>query len=188
MTSELATKKWTLEEYHQLGAAGLLQDGRYELLEGEIVEMSPVGTMHKACVRRLTKILPKIIGDSALLEVQQPLVVGGEEPIPDVMLLKPDPDDYNDRDPAATDTLLIIEVADSTLKTDQTIKVPKYAQQGALESWVVDLNSDRVWVYREPKDGAYTQIQAFERGTTLSPQQLPEVKLTVDQIVGKLLV
>ncbi len=185
MIRDLTTKKWTLEEYHQLGAAGLLQDQRYELLEGEIVEMSPVGTMHKACVRRLTKLLPKRIGEYALLEIQQPLVVGNEEPIPDMMLLKPDPNDYNDRDPAAPDTLLVIEVADSTLKTDQEVKVPKYARNGVPEVWIVDLNTDRIWVYRNPQDGAYTQIQAHGRGATLAVQAVPQITLTTDEILGK---
>jgi Uma2 family endonuclease len=185
MITDRSIKKWTLQEYHRLGEAGLLQDGRYELLNGEIVEMSPVGIRHKACVRRLTKILPPRIGEAALLEVQQPLVVGSEEPVPDVVLLRPDPHDYDHRNPAATDTLLVIEIADATLRTDQEVKVPKYALHGVPEAWVVDLNSDRVWVYRHPKDGVYTSIQAHDRGITLNPELLPQVRLTTDEILGR---
>lgn len=94
---------WKLQEYHRLGEAGLSQDGRYELLNGEIVEMSPVGIE---------------------LESQQPLVVGDDEPVPDVFLLRPSPDFY--------------EGAGSSL---QEVKVPKYAQHRVPEVWV----GDRVW-------------------------------------------
>ena len=186
MLKERSLKKWTLAEYRLMGEAGLLDvDDRVELLDGEIVEMSPIGILHKACVRRLTKLFSRRIGDSALLELQQPLVVGEDEPVPDVALLKPDPDDYSDRHTTASDALLIIEVSDSTLKSDQEVKMPKYAAAAIPELWVVDLNADRVWVYREPKDGSYTQIQAYERAQSLTIQALPGVSLTVDEVLGK---
>ncbi len=169
-----------------MGKAGLLDvDDRVELLDGEIVTMSPVGILHKACVRRLTKLFSRRINDSALLEVQQPLVVGEDEPVPDVALLKPDPDDYSDRHTTASDALLVIEVSDSTLRSDQGQKVPMYAAANIPEVWIVDLNTDRIWVYLEPKDGSYTQIQAYERAQSLTVQALPGVSLMVDEVLGK---
>lgn len=186
MIRDFTTKKWTLEEYHQLGKSGLLQDRPYELLEGEIVEMSPVGIRHKDCVSRVVRAFYKQLGELAQLESQQPLVVGNEEPIPDIFLLRPQSNFYQGQSFMVGDALLIIEVAESTLKTDQEIKVPKYARFSVPEVWVVDLNSDKVWVYRNPKDGAYTQIQALERGSSLSVQALPQVQLTVEDVLGKL--
>ncbi|HEU4740507.1 MAG TPA: Uma2 family endonuclease [Meiothermus sp.] len=124
MLKDRTTKKWTLDEYHRLGDEGFFSsDDHVELPDGEIVEISPVGVKHKACVRRLTKKFPRLIGDSALLEVQQPLVVGDEESVPD-------------------------------------------------------------WIYREPKEGSYTQVRAIERGATLEVQHLPQVRLAVEEVLG----
>jgi Uma2 family endonuclease len=185
MVTDRSIKKWSLQEYHRLGEAGLLQDGRYELLGGEIVEMSPVGIRHKDCVSRLVRVLGKQIAGAAQLESQQPLVVGDEEPVPDVFLLRPAVDFYEGRHFTSDDVLLVIEVAESTQKTDQEVKVPKYALHGVPEAWVVDLNSDRVWVYRHPKAGVYTSIQAHDRGITLNPELLPQVRVTTDEILGR---
>ncbi|GIW30318.1 MAG: hypothetical protein KatS3mg071_0492 [Meiothermus sp.] len=185
MTTDRSTKKWSLQEYHRLGEAGLLQDGRYELLNGEIVEMSPVGIRHKDCVSRLMRVLGPRTAGVAQLESQQPLVVGGDELVPDVFLLRPSPDFYEGRHFSAGDVLLLIEVAESTLKTDQEVKVPKYAQHGVPEVWVVDLGGDRVWVYRHPQGGVYTHIQAYGRGDVIKLVGLEGVELEVDEILGK---
>ena len=180
MLKERTTKKWSLDEYHRLGETGFFSsDYRAELLNGEIVEMSPVGSLHKACVHRLNKLFSRRVGESALVKIQQPLVVGEEEPVPDVVLLKPNPDDYSDRHTIASDAVLVIEVSNSTLKSDQEVKMPKYAAAAIPKLWVVDLNADRVWIRREPKSGSHTQIQAYERSHSLSVQALPDVSLTV---------
>lgn len=153
MTTDRSTKKWNLQEYHRLGEVGLLQDGRYELLNGEIVAMSPVGIRHKDCVSRLVRVLGPRTAGVAQLESQQPLLVGGDEPVPDVFLLRPSPDFYEGRHFSAGDVLLLIEVAESSLEIDQEVKVPKYAQHSVPEVWVVDLGGDRVWVYRHSQGG-----------------------------------
>jgi len=185
MVSDLSTKKWSLQEYHRLGEVGLLQDGRFELINGEIVEMSPGGIRHKDCVSRLVRVLGKRLAETAQLESQQPLVVGGDELMPDVFLLRPRPDYYEGQHFSAEDVLLLIEVAESSLKTDQEVKVPKYARQGVPEVWVADLGGERVWVYRHPAGGAYTHIQAYGRGERIQLESLGGVEIGVDEVLGK---
>lgn len=184
MIEERTTQKWTLDEYRRLGEQGFFSpDERVERINGEIVEMSPVGKRHKACVSRLNHLMVRLVQDSAVVYVQNPLVVKNEEPVPDLALLKPEPTDYAERGATAADALLVIEVSDTPLTYDQDVKVPMYAA-GVPEVWVVDLNANRIWVYPEPKAGSYTQVQGLERSAGLSVQQLPSVSLTVDEVLG----
>ena len=162
MATQPVTTHYTLEEFHRLAQDGLLDDlPRVELLFGQVVAMSPVGLRHKACVRRLTRLLAQQVSGLALLDVQNPLVVGPHELIPDLTLLRPHPTDYAERHTQASDTLLVIEVSDTTLKSDQSVKVPLYAQNGVPQVWVIDLNQQQVWVYQQPIEGQYTQVTAY---------------------------
>ena len=177
MATQPVTTRYTLEEFHRLAQDGLLDDlPRVELLFGKVVAMSPVGLRHKACVRRLTRLLSQQVSGLALLDVQNPLLVGPHELIPDLTLLRPHPTDYADRHTQATDALLVIEVSDTTLKSDQTVKVPLYAQYGVPQVWVIDLNQPQVWVYQQPAGSAYQQVTVLESDDLL---ELPELGIAI---------
>src|SRR5216684_564312 len=132
MSAQLEKRHFNVTEYYQMAKAGVLKpDDRVELIEGEIVKMSPIGSPHAACVCRLYESLPNVVKGRALVWVQNPVRLNDfSEPVPDIALLKPRKDYYAARHPTPADVLLIIEVADSTLLTDRNIKIPLYARSG----------------------------------------------------------
>lgn len=150
-----------------MAEAGILpEDARVELVEGEIITMSPVGKRHMAAVKRLMDLLfPLQQARKALLQVQDPLRLSPEsEPQPDLTLLSYRENFYRDKVPEAEDALLVIEVADTSLDYDLTVKLPLYAKAGIPEVWVVDLVRDRVHVFRKPQGEGYGEAQALEEG------------------------
>jgi Uma2 family endonuclease len=181
----LERKKFTLEEYHRLGDMGFLgEDDRVELIDGEIIEMSPIGKKHNACINRNTRTLIQKLGDKAIVSVQNSVNILENEPLPDIAILQPNPTYYADRLATAEDMLLIIEVADSSLAYDQEIKAPKYARAGVQELWIVDLNDDMIWVYRKPSEKSYLDLKAHQRGETITLLAFSDLTLAVNDILG----
>lgn len=177
--------RFTLDEYHRLGEMGVFsEDDRIELLDGEIIEMTPIGLRHAACVKRLNALLGHQVGTRSILSIQDPLRVLDSEPLPDIAILHYRADFYADKAAAAEDARLIIEVADSSLHYDQHHKAPLYAQAGVPELWVIDLNDDLVWVYLEPSDKGYLSIKAHKRGVSITPQAFEDIQLSVTDILG----
>jgi Uma2 family endonuclease len=177
---------FTVAEYERMVQVGILaEDDRLELINGEILEMSPIGSRHAACVRRLQQLFTRQVGDRALVDVQNPLLLNDRsEPLPDVMLLKPQPDFYAAGHPRPDDVLLVIEVADTSLAYDRDIKVPTYASSGIPEVWVVDLTSVTVWVYRAPAPGGYQEVTDVRGPVRIAPQAFPDLRVEVESIVG----
>jgi Uma2 family endonuclease len=140
----------TVEEYMRMGEAHVFaHQARLELMEGEIVEMPPIGSAHAAVVCTLDKLLREV-APRAMVRVQSPLVLGERSaPQPDVVLLRPRADRYYDSHPTAADALLVVEVADTTLMYDLEVKRPLYARAGVAELWVVDINRRELHVLRE---------------------------------------
>jgi Uma2 family endonuclease len=181
----LERRKFTLEEYHRLGEMGFLgEDDRVELIDGEIIEMSPIGKAHNACINRNTRTLVQRLGDKAIVSVQNSVNILENEPLPDIAILQPNPTYYADRLATAEDILLIIEIADSSLAYDQDIKAPKYAQAGVQELWIVDLNDDMIWVYRNPSPKGYLDIRAYKRGEAITLLAFSDITLAVNDILG----
>lgn len=181
-------KRWqfTFDEYHRMGEVGILhEDDRVELIEGELIEMPPIGGGHMGSVIDLTRLFSRRAGDAALVSVQNPVrLPPGSEPRPDIVLLRPRPDSYRGGPPGPEDVLLLVEVADTTLAYDRDVKAPLYARAGIVEVWIVDLQGQRVTVYREPGEAGYHQVTVHEPGATLAPLALPDVTITVDEILG----
>lgn len=177
-----------VESYHALEGAGILSpDERVELIEGEIIIMSPIGRRHAAAIVRATQTFRKVQPGDAILSVQNPLMLPGKrsEPVPDVMLLKPRADAYEDALPTPADVLLLIEVSDSTLVYDRRTKMPLYARHGVRESWIVNLIEKVLEIYTEPKNGKYTLRRIAELGETVTPQAFPKLKVRVADLFGK---
>ncbi|MFN4231637.1 Uma2 family endonuclease [Thermus sp.] len=158
----------SLEEFHRMVEAGVFpEDLRLELVEGELLEMSPIGKRHAAKVARLTALFSPLVPHKAILFVQSPLAVGGSELYPDLALLRPRPDFYEERLPEAQDAFLVVEVAETSLDYDLNVKTPLYAKAGVPEVWVVDLEGRRVLVHREPQGEAYREVRTLHPGDTL---------------------
>ncbi|MFN3476129.1 MAG: Uma2 family endonuclease [Candidatus Methylomirabilales bacterium] len=186
MGVQVAKRRFTVEEYHRMGAAGIFsEDDRVELIEGEIVEMSPIGRRHAACVKRLIRLFDRGVGDRAIVGAQDPIRLGEHsEPQPDLTLLRPRPDFYAHAHPGPEDVFLIVEAAETSADYDRELKIPLYARAGIPEVWVVELDAERIEVYRKPGPHGYQEVQTVRRGPHLSPQAFPELALASDDILG----
>ena len=187
MTVQLLRRKFTVEQYHKMVDSGILtEDDRIELIGGEIIEMSPIGTKHAACVNRLVNLLAQLSRKRIILASQNPIALNeNSEPQPDVALLKPRDDFYETAHPQPSDIFLLIEVADSTVKYDREVKIPLYAQANIIEVWLVDIYEQVIEVYQQPISAGYQHIQKFARGQSLSIQAFPDVNISVDEIFGR---
>lgn len=186
MSVQIERRWFSVEEFDRMIRSGILTgDERVELIEGEIVKMSPIGKFHAACVIRLTMLLTRLVGELALVSVQNPVQLNDfSKPQPDVALLKPRDDFYAQTPPMPDDILLIVEVADTTAASDRTVKVPLYARAGIPVVWLVDLQRDLIEVYARPAGGAYQELSEARRGDTLTLESLPGFKLGVNEIPG----
>jgi Uma2 family endonuclease len=186
MSVQLAKRYFSVTEYYRMAEAGILtEDDRVELIEGEIVKMSPIGSLHAACVKRLNKLLQRQFGDDAVIGVQDPIRLSDfSEPEPDVALLRPRADLYAQAHPTPDDVLLIIEVADTTVLSDRNVKVPLYARAGIPEVWLIDLPQEVVEIYARPAEGGYQVQRQARRGEQLTAETLAQLSLTVDAVLG----
>lgn len=179
-------RRLSVDEYHRLGAAGVLhEDERIELIEGEMIEMAPIGSRHLAKVNRLSRMLSRDVGDGAIVSTQNPLAFPPEdEPLPDIALLKARADDYESAIPSARDVLLVIEVADTTLPYDRDVKIPLYARHGIPEVWLVDVQNQALSIYLDPGPKGYRRLLTPGRDEIISPSLLPQAKVTLAQLWG----
>jgi Uma2 family endonuclease len=174
----------TTERYQKMVAAGVLTpEDRVELIEGEILDMAPIGAEHAAITARLNRLFSLAVGDGAIVSPGGPLNLGKlSEPQPDLLLLRYQADFYSTQIPEAPDVLLLIEVSDSTLSFDQHAKRDLYAQFAIPEYWVVDVAGQRIIAYSSPSRGAFQTVREHGRGDDLSPQALPAVRIRVQQL------
>ena len=186
MSVQIAKRYFNVSEYYRMAEAGILTaDDRVELIDGEIVKMSPIGSLHAACVKRLNLILQRRFGDTAVIGVQDPVRLNDfSEPEPDVALLKPRNDFYAQQHPMPNDVLLLIEVADTTVLYDRNVKVSLYARAGIPEVWLIDLAQDLIEVYAQPSGGAYQVQRQARRGEQVAAETIAQLALGVDDILG----
>lgn len=186
MAMPLAVRRFTVDEYHRMGEAGVFHEAdRVELIHGQVVQMTPIGPGHSGCVGALTMRLTRRVGDAALVWVQNPLDLGAyDEPQPDLALLRPQPGEYRKAHPRATDVLLVIEVADTSLGYDRQTKLPMYAAAGVPEAWLVALPAETIEVCTDPGPDGYRVTRRVHRGETLHPTLLPGVEMSADEILG----
>ncbi len=169
----------TVTDYHRMGEVGILaRDARVELIEGEIIDMSPIGSRHSAAVNRLVRILDRAVEESAIVSAQNPVILDDHtEPEPDIALLMPRDDFYASGHPRAEDVLLIVEVADTSLKYDRTVKIPLYGRHGIPEVWLIDVETGAFSRFARPVDGEYREESSEDRLGVLALHALPEVKV-----------
>ena len=164
--------------------AGILtEDDRVELIEGEIVQMTPIGSRHAACVKKVTKLFNKTIGDDCIVSVQDPVRLHEfSEPEPDIALLKPSDDFYSESHPGPKDVLLVVEVAEASLGYDRDIKVPLYAKTGIPEVWLVNLEEESIELYRKPSEAGYQETRILQKGDILSPSAFPGLQIGLEEV------
>jgi Uma2 family endonuclease len=167
-----------------MGEAGILhEDDRVELIEGELVETSAIGTRHFSCVNRLTRLLVMNVGDEAIVSVQNPVRLNEyTEPQPDLTVIRPR--DYRESLPIPEDVLLLIEVSDTTLAYERGVKLPLYARSGIKEVWIVDLPGETVTRFTGPSPGGYRRADQMRHGQMLESTALPGLAPRVDEVLG----
>ena len=167
-----------------MGEAGVFApDARLELIEGEIVEMAPIGSPHASTVALLTELFVRQGGNLATVWVQSPLIAGERSvPQPDLALLKPRADRYFNAHPSPADVLLAVEVSDTTLRFDLGTKVPLYARAGIAEAWVVDIEKRALRVFRDPDPSGYRTSFTVSGGQKVGARLLPQVEISVSAL------
>lgn len=178
-------RRFTVAEYYRMAEVGILHHTeRMELIDGEIVNMAPIGSRHAGCVHKISHLFRNYEGNLVIVGIQSPVQLGEHsEPEPDVALLRARSDFYTDAHPGPADVLLLVEVSDTTLNYDRNVKVPLYARSGIPEIWLVNLEEDCIEVYSNPAAAGYRQSTIVHRGEQIAPTALPGLELNGDDIL-----
>jgi Uma2 family endonuclease len=186
MSVEARKRLFTVDEFHRMGEAGILDDdARLELWAGEIYEMPPVGPAHHGDVTVLTTMLIRALGDRAVVSTQGPVVLDDyTEPLPDIAVLRPRDDFYRTAHPRPFDILLLVEVADTSLDRDRHLKLPRYASAGIPETWILDIGGRQLEVHRDPSPEGYRSTTVLAPGGRVAPEVFPDVVLEVSDLIG----
>jgi Uma2 family endonuclease len=173
--------RFSVEEYYRMAETGVLKpDARVELLNGEIIDMSPIGPFHGGVVNYLIEVFTVARRGRWVTTVQNPVHLSDDsEPQPDLLLLKPSPDFYRKRHPQPEDVHLLIEVSDTSLTTDREDKLPAYGRAGIAEVWIVNLNEETIEVYREPHFTGYGSRSILRAGEKAAPRAFPDAAVDV---------
>jgi len=187
MDVAVSRRRFTVDDYHRMGEVGILSPtDRVELIDGEIVSMTPIGPRHGASVDRTNRVLVTAVGTSAIVRVQGSVRLDlFHEPQPDIVLLRPRADFYASAHPGPADILLVIEFAESSIDYDRDIKTRVYAKAGVVEYWLVDLNEDIVHVHVDPSNAAYRTVVSCRRGQSLAPRSLPSCAIRMLDLLGE---
>ena len=182
--TEIQRHVFTVDEFARMGEAGVFaEEDRVELIDGEICEMTPIGPRHAVVVNVLAELLITRLAGKAYVSIQNPVRLDRHtEPQPDLTVARRRLDAYADRHPEAGDILLVVEVADSSLRYDRVEKVPRYGRADIPETWLVNLSAETVTVYTGPGPGGYANEQIRRRGEVIAAIGVPELGLRVDEI------
>jgi len=186
VTVQEKNHRFTVTEFLRMGETGIISPkARVELLDGQIIDMSPIGHFHGGIVARLVRLLNKVSRDRWLVWPQSSMSLNEfSEPQPDIILLKPSNDDYTSHAPVADDVLLLIEVAESSLNFDRQIKLPLYGRAGIPEVWIVNLIDRVIEVYRDPNFTGYSSTKTLHTGDKASSQLFPDVVVDVAELLN----
>lgn len=178
--------RFTVQDYHRLVELGFLgEDDHIELIRGELIQMAAKGTAHETCITRLLRVLPRLVSDRATLRCQSPITLSFDgEPEPDFSIVRNQEDDYATAHPTAEETLLVIEVADSSLEYDRTVKLSLYAEAGIPHYWLFNVIDRILETYSEPSQIAAGRFEYLNKriipttgsvALPLFPEQVLEV-------------
>jgi Uma2 family endonuclease len=180
---------WTRGEYYKMAEAGLFEGRHVELIEGQVIEMSPMGSLHATAVALTARVLEKAFGQDAFVRWQMPLATGEtSEPEPDVAVVAGDVRDYRGAHPATA--IVVVEVADTSLAYDRTHKASVYAKAGIADYWTVNLIDRQLEVHRGPRIDAarpfgfgYADVKILSSADSISPLSAPQVTIRVADLL-----
>ncbi len=157
MPVELKKRLLNVAEYHQMFQVGILTEhDRVELINGEIIAMSPIGSYHATAVNRINRVFHRLLGEIAIISVQNPIWLNPySEPESDIALLAPPLEKYEEHHPQPDDIWLIVEIADSSYEYDRAVKLPLYAVAGIPQVWLINLHENQIEVFTTPDQGKY---------------------------------
>jgi Uma2 family endonuclease len=172
--------RFTTQEFERMSELGILSaDTRFELIGGEIIQMSPIGWKHMRCVNNLNRMLVLALVNRAIVSIQNPIVLSErDEPQPDVAILHLSANEHSSI-PLPADVSFVIEVADSTLQYDKRVKLPLYARAGIIETWIVDVDREAISQHVDPVGDSYDTTTTFYRADTIVSHAFPDLRLGV---------
>ena len=187
VTAPITRKLFTTEEFHTMVKTGIFhEDDRVELINGEIIEMAPIGHRHILCVNRLTHFFATALAGKTIVSIQNSVELGTRiEPQPDVALFYFRADFYQHQPPTFSDTAAVVEVSDTTLAYDRGVKIPLYAKSGINEFWIVDVDNREITSYTNPQDGTYQSFKVYQPEDSIHLQAFPEIKFNVIDFLGE---
>lgn len=177
--------RFNVKEYYRMAETGVLRpDARVELLDGRIIDMSPIGPFHGSITKYLNQWFTTAARGRWITQIQDPVRLDEHsEPEPDVALLKPIADFYRKRHPQPEDVFLLVEVSDTTLETDRAEKLPAYGRAGIAEVWIVNLNDATIEIYREPNFTGYGSKTVLCAGDQAKPLAFPDATVDVAELL-----
>lgn len=186
MATDVVRRRFDVSDYYRMADAGILRENdRVELIDGEIIEMGPIGSRHAARVKRAARVLGRYVGEAAIVSIQDPVRLDAHsEPVPDIALLNLRPDLYETVHPGPSDVLLILEISDTSSAFDRQVKAPIYARAGITELWLELISEECIEVCSDPVDGAYRDVRLVRRGESLTPKSFPQVSIPVGELLG----
>ncbi len=179
MSVQVAKRLITVDEYYRMAKAGILtENDRVELINGEIIQMAPIGSKHAAAVNRFSNLLKELLARKVIVSVQNPIKINElNEPEPDITILRNRDDFYEDDHPTADDVLIVIEISDTTIAYDREIKLPVYAKAGIPEFWLVNLHRQELEVHNSPSLDVYKKREIIKHGDKV---KLPDLGIEID--------
>jgi Uma2 family endonuclease len=182
-----AQHRISVKEYYRMAETGVLPpNARVELLDGQIIDMSPIGPFHGSVTKFLNQFFSAASQGRWIVAVQDPAQLDDHsEPQPDLMLLKPSADFYRKGHPQPEDVFLLVEISDTSLEKDQEVKLPAYARAGIAEVWIVNLNDQTIEVCRQPHFAGYSSKVILNAGDKARPQAFPDVSLDVAELLKR---
>lgn len=175
--------KWTVEDYHRMIEAGIINERHVELIAGEIIEMSPESPFHHFLNLSSADYLRSLLGSKAVISEAHPITLSDSEPEPDIAILRPPITNYKNRHPYPEDIYWLIEIADTTLKKDLGVKKNLYARVGIAEYWVIDIKSQLLNVFQNPRENDYEISKTYQE-SVIYPLAFPEVGVRVKKLMG----
>jgi Uma2 family endonuclease len=186
VSSAIVPKRFRVEDFRRMTEVGILpEESGWEIIDGFLIDKMTIGSRHASTVKRMNRKLMRLLGDNAIISVQDPIHIDDyNEPEPDIALLKPREDFYAESHPAPQDVLLLVEVSDSTVEYDREIKKSIYAKAEIAEFWLVNLKESTIECYTQPKNGNYRLAQIFETGEMVQSKTIENLKLKVKEILA----
>lgn len=178
----ITTYKWSVAEYHSLIESGLLAGKSVELLNGEIIKMSPEGEQHSYTNDDVAELLREKLQGLAKIRESHPITLDNSEPEPDIAVVRLPKTIYTQHHPYPEDIYWLVEVSQQTLRKDLTAKSATYARNGIPEYWVIDLVNKKLIIHTAPQNNQYSQVKEYQTGT-ISPLAFPKIKIAINQLL-----